>query len=100
MHFHQAPVSTAPVDQRPGQTMIDRYFPYLLAIIMLMIVVGGLCAMAVVLMGMIVSMLVSLAICAGSAAVLAVAVGGSVKGIMNSQHDKALTRAAVRNRGR
>jgi hypothetical protein len=100
VHYHQAPAPTGPIEPtRPaGMAALDCYVPYFLMLLGGMIIVAGVGALAIMLLSALVSIMISLAICAGAVAVLAVAVGGSVKAIQNGQHDKALTRAALRKR--
>lgn len=41
LHFHQAPVSTAPVDQNPGQTVLEKYTPYFVMFLGGIVIIAG-----------------------------------------------------------
>lgn len=95
-HFHQAPVDTAPVDQNPGQSVLDRYTPYFILLLGGVVILAIVAVIAVVLLPMIVTVLIALAVCIGAVAVLAIAVGGSLGHLNKQKMDQRTLRKALK----
>jgi hypothetical protein len=41
IHYHQAPVNTAPVDQNPGQSVLEKYAPYYVMFLGGLVIIAG-----------------------------------------------------------
>lgn len=100
VHHHYAPApvhqDTRPVDQNPGQSVLDKYAPYFVLLLGGVVILAIVGVIAAILVPMIVTMLIALAVCIGAIAVLAVAVGGSLGHLNKQRMDQTVLKKAIK----
>jgi len=96
IHYHQAPASTAPVDQNPGQSVLDKYTPYFILLLAGCVILAIVAVIAVILLPMVVTMLIAVAVCLGAVAVLALAVSGSLRNMRLQKMDETLLKKVIK----
>jgi hypothetical protein len=98
IHYHAAPVviDPAPVNQNPGQSVLDKYTPYFLVLlggtIILAIVALVLVLLAPVLMAIMATVVGSLL----AVGVVAIAISGSLRNVKQASMDEKIVNAALK----
>jgi hypothetical protein len=88
-HHYAAPViDTAPVNQNPGQNVLDRYVPYFFVLLGGLVITGGLAVIAVILapvliavLGSVVALVIAAAAAVGAVAVLMIGSAAAIKSL-------------------
>jgi hypothetical protein len=94
-HHYAAPViSTEPVDQNPGQSVLDRYTPYFFVLLGGMVIVGGLAVILVMLapvliaiMGSVVALVIAVTACLGAVAVMMIGASAAIKALRETPEE-------------
>lgn len=95
-HYAPAPVPSGPVDQNPGQSVLDRYAPYFVLLLGGCVILAIAAVIAAIIIPMIVTLLISVAVCIGAVAVLALAVFGSLGHLNKQRMDQVLLKKVVK----
>jgi hypothetical protein len=95
-HYAPAPAPSGPVDQNPGQSMLDRYTPYFVLMLGGTVILAIVGVIVVLIVPMIVTMLFAVAGCLGALAVLALAVSGSLGHLNKQRMDQTTLKKAIK----